>query len=88
MNCRSEFCKKSYFVIAGVSLLEIDDQQVVKHFCEAASKGDVSMVVDMLRGGVPVDCCNEEDQTALHLAATNNRIDVVNVLLKSGANVN
>ena len=75
-------------LIAHDSLLESVDPDVVKRFIFAAGKGDVNAVADMLHEGVPVDCCEEYDVTALYWAANNNRIDVVNVLLESGANVN
>ena len=75
-------------LIARVSLLEIVDQDVVKRFMDAARFGDVNVVVDMVREGVPVDCYDEYDSTALNWAALYNNIDVVNVLLESGANVN
>lgn len=42
----------------------------------------------MLQAGVPADCFHERDQTALVMAALNNRAIVANVLLESGANVN
>ena len=42
----------------------------------------------MLRAGVPVDCWEEYNQTALHSAAWNNHIDVANVLMENGANIN
>ena len=42
----------------------------------------------MLRTGVSVDCFDEIDSTALHLAASYNHIDIVNVLMDSGVNIN
>ena len=42
-------------LIACVSLLEIVDQDVVKRFMDAARFGDVNVVVDMVREGVPVE---------------------------------
>ena len=75
-------------LIARVSLLETVDREVVNRFHGAASDGDVNVVIDMLRDGVSVDCSDEYGQTALYWAAVNNRIDIVKVLLDSGANVN
>ena len=83
--------ESNYFVlmlIARVSLLEFVDPDVVESFHDAARKGDVSVVADMLREGVLVDLCDMNDRTALFWATHNNRNDVVNVLLVSGANVN
>ena len=75
-------------MIARISLLEIVDQKVVDRFHQAAIDGDVNVVVDMLRAGVPVHCCDKYDSTALLWAAFHSRIDVVNVLMKSEANIN
>lgn len=74
-------------LIACVSVLDIDDTNVAKRFLRAARYHDVNAIVHMLRGGVLVDCCNENYRTALHWAARNNCIGVVNVLLESRANV-
>ena len=74
-------------LIPCVSVLDIDDTDVNKRFIRAARYDDVNVIVHMLRGGVLVDCCNENYRTALHWAARNNYIGVVNVLLESRANV-
>ena len=42
----------------------------------------------MLQEGVPVDCVDRDDQTALFFAALYNRTDVIQLLLQKGANVN
>ena len=42
----------------------------------------------MLQEGVPVDCVNRDDQTALFYAAGFNRTDVIRLLLQKGADVN
>ena len=70
-----------------VSSIEIDDD-LVRRFHRAAIKGDVSLVESMLQEGVPVDCVNRLDQTALIGAAALNRTDVIRLLLQKGANVN
>ena len=75
-------------LLTCISLLEIDDPLVVKRFHDAARKGDVSVIVKMLRDGVPVDCYYEDSRTALYWAVYYDGIDVVKVLLESGANVN
>ena len=75
-------------LLTCVSLLEIDDPLVVKRFHDAVGKGDVSVIVKMLRDGVPVDCYYEDSRTALYWAVYYDGIDVVKVLLESGANVN
>ena len=90
MNGGSEFGTNQtvLMLIARDSLLEIVDPDVVGRFIHAAREGDVNAVVDMLREGVPVDCCDTVDQTALSCAVFFNHINVVNLLLESGANVN
>ena len=70
-----------------VSSIEIDDY-LVHRFHRAAREGDVSLVESMLQEGVPVDCVNRLDQTALIGAAALNRTDVIRLLLQKGANVN
>ena len=70
-----------------VSSIEIDDD-LVRRFHRAAIKGDVSLVESMLQEGVPVDCVDRRDQTALFHAAANNRTDVIRLLLQKGADVN
>ena len=42
----------------------------------------------MLKEGVPVDCINEYDYTALLIAALDNNTDVIRLLLQNGADVN
>ena len=42
----------------------------------------------MLQEGVPVDCVDRYDQTALFHAALFNRTDVIRLLLQKGADVN
>ena len=43
---------------------------------------------ELLEEGVPVDCADELDWTALFLAAQFNRTDVIRLLLQNGANAN
>ena len=70
-----------------VSSIEIDDDLIYR-FHDAASKGDVSLVESMLQEGVPVDCVDRFDRTALIHAARSNRTDVIRLLLQKGADVN
>ena len=70
-----------------VSSIEID-YDLAERFLAAARKGDVSLVESMLQEGVPVDCVNRRDQTALIHAAAFNRTDVIRLLLQKGADVN
>ena len=70
-----------------VSSIEID-YDLAERFLAAAIKGDVSLVESMLQEGVPVDCVDRYDQTALFHAALFNRTDVIRLLLQKGADVN
>ena len=42
----------------------------------------------MLKEGVPIDCINEYDRTALFYAVLCNSTDVIRLLLQNGADVN
>ena len=70
-----------------VSSIEIDSD-LVNRFHFAARDGDVSTVNELLEEGVPVDCVDEHDRTALFGAAQWNRTDVIWLLLQNGANAN
>ena len=70
-----------------VSSIEIDSD-LIERFHYAAYKGDVSLVESMLQEGVPVDCVDRVDRTALFPAALFNRTDVIRLLLQKGADVN
>ena len=70
-----------------VSPIEIDSD-LVNRFHGAAYKGDVSTVNELLEEGVPVDCVDVDDHTALFDAAFHNRTDVIRLLLQNGANIN
>ena len=69
------------------SSIEID-RNLIKRFHAAAGDGDVSLVESMLQEGVPVDCVDRVDHTALFFAAYYNRTDVIRLLLQKGADVN
>ena len=71
-----------------VSSIEIDDDLVERFLDAAGYKGDVSLVESMLQEGVPVDCVDRVDRTALFPAALFNRTDVIRLLLQKGADVN
>ena len=62
--------------------------RLVEPFHRAAEEGDVSLVGSMLQEGVPVNCVDKWDRTALFEAAMNNRTDVIPLLLQKGADVN
>ena len=70
-----------------LSFTEID-QALADHLLNAARRGNIPEVLEMLELGVPVDSRNEYGDTPLHLAAYRNQTDVVQVLLQNGAGVN
>ena len=69
------------------SSIEID-RNLIKRFHAAAEEGDVSLVESMLQEGVPVDCVDRIDRTALLWAVIYNRTDVIRLLLQKGADIN
>ena len=69
----------------------IENRALVVRFFFHVARGDVSKVREMLSDGIPVNVRDESDGfTALHHGAMNvtKIADVVNELLKNGANVN
>ena len=82
-----QFQKRSNCFDWTTSSIEIDSD-LIDRFHVAACDGDVSTVKDLLEEGVPVDCIDEYDQTALFDATYYNRTDVIRLLLQNGANIN
>ena len=80
-------CQTSNCFDLTASSIEID-RDLVGHFHSAASIGDVRLVESLLQEGVPVDCVDEGDGTALFYAVQYNRTDVIRLLLQKGADVN
>ena len=65
--------------------------ELSKKLCEAVSKGYVTQVQKLLREHpklVNIKGSDEMKSTPLHLAVENNRFEIANELLKSGANIN
>ena len=81
------FCFTVSMLITGVCLLEINPQ-LVKRFIDAARFHDVTEIVDMLRGGIPIDSTDGDGYTALYWATMSECTDIVTELLKNGADVN
>lgn len=71
-----------------ISFIEIDPAEFLEHFIDAAERGDTRVVVEMLDAGMPVDSRGVYGYTAVECAALNNHAEVVQLLLKKGANVN
>ena len=70
-----------------VSFTEID-QALADRLLNAARRGNIPEVLEMLEVRVLVDSRNEYGDTPVHLAAYRNQTDVVQVLLQNGAGVN
>ena len=85
--------------LANVKLFDLTVSSIEIHndlfgrFHRAASNGDISRVESMLQEGVPVDCVDGHDQTALFQARLFQavyfkRTNVIRLLLKKGVDVN
>lgn len=55
---------------------------------DAAMRGDKAQVLALLKKGADVNAPQGDGMTALHWAATNNQLDLVDALVKAKANVN
>ena len=53
----------------------------------AANRGEVEQVAALLESGVPANSANKAGATALHRAAYQNHLEVVQVLVEAGANL-
>lgn len=54
---------------------------------DAAQRGDVEIVRELLRSGADVNAAQGDGMSALHWAAMNDRPDIIDVLLYAGANL-
>ena len=55
----------------------------------ATKEGNLTVVSELLRSGYrSIDAKNESGQTAIHLAAILNRIEILRLLIQGGGNVN
>lgn len=55
-----------------------------KHFFQAAERGDVVSIIAYLLEGYPVNDQNRFGETALHVAAAVNAVDITRVLVSTG----
>ena len=72
----SVFCSGSFAESQGQALID------------AAKKGDLEQIRDLLAQGADVNANNGGDETALQHAAWNGNLEVVKVLIDNGADVN
>ena len=56
--------------------------------CEAASRSEVQILHHLVSFGVSVDSGDYDNRTALHLASTEGKLEVVDFLISARANVN
>ncbi|XP_014870016.1 ankyrin-3-like isoform X2 [Poecilia latipinna] len=56
-------------------------------FLRAARAGNIDKVLEYLKGGVDISTCNQNGLNALHLAAKEGHVDLVQELLDRGASV-
>ncbi|EPR61883.1 ankyrin repeat-containing protein [Toxoplasma gondii RUB] len=73
------------------SIEQQDDRQLSKvdRFFRHAANGDLAAIVEDLRSDAAlVTARNDDDMTALHLAADRGHVDVIDFLLEKGADVN
>lgn len=72
-----QVAKESYYP----EVAEIIRRAMEKKFIEAAKAGDLATVKNLLQAGVSINAVDEEGETALHHAAKNNHVKVVEKLL-------
>lgn len=70
------------------SLPEQKSSDQGKALCDAAMNGDLAAIQNLLQQGVSVDARNQQGESALNIAAANNKKDVATLLLQHGADVN
>ena len=63
----------------------LDKDVLSQLFIQAASKGDIERLSKLL-DYVDINCSDYDGRTGLHLAAVENKLDVVTFLLKNGSN--
>ena len=59
-----------------------------QQFLERCKVGDTQGVIEAVNSGVNVDATRHDGNTALMLATKNGHAEIVNILIKAGADVN
>ena len=70
---------------AGIALSKQNERDLEQTLCQAAAVGDLDRVKRLILCGVSVDAVDYDRRTALHLAAAGEHSDVVDHLLRCGA---
>lgn len=80
------------FILSGfgltVTLCKASNLKKERQFFQAVQYGDIPELEKILKTGVDINARHTFGWTALHVAAINNNIDVIKLLLKKGADVN
>jgi glutaminase len=69
-------------------VMELPEKTMLKWFelCFACSAGNADKVTDLIAQGVDVNHADYDKRTALHIAASDGREEIVRLLLHAGAN--
>lgn len=65
-----------------------DEVRAVSELCELARKGEHNQIEVLLAVGCPVNCVDYDRRSALHLAASEGAVRVVETLMDAGADLN
>jgi ankyrin repeat protein len=57
-------------------------------FIEAAKKGDVPLIIELINKGADIDALDKDGNTALMYAVRNNYVWLAKILIKAGIDVN
>ena len=69
-------------------MTELSRDKLLRALHRAAASGNLSAVMQLLDGGLPVDAIDRHGMTALHHAVQSDHIDLARALLDRGADVN
>ncbi|XP_078048094.1 mitochondrial disaggregase isoform X1 [Augochlora pura] len=92
-NCRKKYNNNLGFLLSGIGLTIVlceaqNSKRAEKQFLRAAQYGNVPELERSIKEGVDVNVRHSLGWTALHVAAINEKLEIIQILLKNGANVN
>ncbi|XP_031834752.1 mitochondrial disaggregase [Nomia melanderi] len=91
-NPTNKYNKNLGFILSGIGLTVVlckaQNPKLEKQFFWAAKSGDVYELQKNIKEGVDVNARHPFGWTALHVAAINKNLEVIQILLKMGADVN